>query len=982
MNLLYKYFLSFFLFCSGLLYSQFDKLQNYNVKDGLASSEIYRLMQDSKGYIWCCGDMGLSRFNGYEFKNFSSEDGLPDNTVFGAYEDNKQRIWLYPYSSKLSFYKNDKITALPCGDTLEKMMKYCFITSVYLDSRDTIWLGTTNNFIIKISPGWKTRDVKKIVIPDGKYFFHIEKNGLIYGGNNPKVCMITAYTKNLKKIFSIDPGILRDENIGNPKRGYLRFYIIRLSDRTYLASINEHLVKFNSKNVLKKTKEKSVIINLLEDKDGSFIVGTYAGVAFFSNDLSIKRTIKQLDNKIITSSCLDKEDGLWLSTEGQGLFYISHRNFAYYTSQNGLPESKITCIGLHNKNVVIGHLDGSASLLYEDTVCTISNDPKTNTYAQAGRLTSILDLNDKTLVTSMRTVYYLKNNNLTIVPEFINLAYKKFIKSNSGNILGLSYGELSTYDINKPFKKADSMILKSRTDNFFEDSENTIWLSCVDGVYTYKNKTLKYLGDDNPLFSFRASDVKEAIDKSIWIATRGGGVLVKSGNKIKQFTEEKGIAGNMCRSLFIDSNIVWVGTNKGLTRITINGTDNYSIDNFYAKNGLLTNEVTSIIKHNNKLWLAHNSGISVFDVSNIKPNKYPPPIFILQTFVNDSLCKKEDLAKLEYDKNRLTINYLGISYKDAGHVEYKYKMLGIDSNWVYTNYTTVSYHTIPPGIYRFVVSAKNNDGYWSILPATITIRILQPWWKSWIFISFALIVFGLLVGFLFKHRLSIIKQKERLKAIQQTKLSNAELKALRAQMNPHFVFNAINSVQYFITNNDPVSSQKYLSKFAKLIRYVVDNSKPLAIPLSKELEALNLYLDLEWLRFENKFEYSIDINKNVDVEGVQIPSMLIQPYVENAIWHGLMHKDSKGKIKIEISRYENVLFCVIEDNGIGRKRSQEIIKEKNNNYHKSVGLSITHERLEVINQQHNTKLTVNVIDLEDNDGNGIGTRVELNLPFY
>ncbi|MDP1802488.1 MAG: histidine kinase, partial [Bacteroidota bacterium] len=246
---------------------------------------------------------------------------------------------------------------------------------------------------------------------------------------------------------------------------------------------------------------------------------------------------------------------------------------------------------------------------------------------------------------------------------------------------------------------------------------------------------------------------------------------------------------------------------------------------------------------------------------------------------------------------------------------------------------------------------------------------------------FIIILIFLLVILIFKYRLNLIKKRERLKTIQQTKLSNAELKALRSQMNPHFVFNAINSVQYFITNNDPASSQKYLSKFARLIRYVVDNSKPSVIPLSKELEALNLYLDLESLRFEHKFEYSIDINKNIDIENVQIPSMLIQPFVENAIWHGLMHKETKGKIKIEIDVKEKVMLCVIEDNGIGRKRAQEINRENNNEFHKSVGISLTQERLDVLNLQNNSKLTVTIIDLLDVEGNNTGTRVELNLPF-
>ena len=162
---------------------------------------------------------------------------------------------------------------------------------------------------------------------------------------------------------------------------------------------------------------------------------------------------------------------------------------------------------------------------------------------------------------------------------------------------------------------------------------------------------------------------------------------------------------------------------------------------------------------------------------------------------------------------------------------------------------------------------------------------------------------------------------------------------------------------------------------------MVDNSKPAAIPLSRELEALNLYLDLESLRFENKFEYNINVAVDVDTENIQIPSMLIQPFVENAIWHGLMHKGSKGKINININLKDQVLICVIEDNGIGRKRSQEILKEKNSEFHKSVGMSITQERLDIINQKNNSNLTMKIIDLENSKGESIGTRVELILPF-
>lgn len=971
---------SVFLIClflvSSRMYPQFDKLVNYNVKDGLSSSEIYGVMQDSKGFIWANGDMGVSRFNGYEFKNFSTENGLPDNTVFGIYEDKKNRLWFRSMSGKLSYFKNDTIWTIPCNEKLEKIMKGNFINSMVVDRGDTIWLGVTNNFFIRINPGWQAGDLKKTEVPGGKYFFNVDNYGLIYGGNDIENYTITQYTKQAKKVFTFDP------KIENKEKNYLRFYLIQLKDRTYLASLNKKLIKFNSKGIIGQEQVDAIAINLHEDQNNSFTVSTYNGISFYSvNNLKKIRSITQLKNKIVTSVCSDKENGLWLATEGQGLFYIPHRNFLYYTSQNGVPETKITCLGLCDTNLAIGHLDGSASILYRDTVHKILNQYKTNDYAQSKRLTSISKYSDKTLVTSMRGIYHLDNTSLKAISEFQNTSFKICIRGKNNNIWLLNYHQIINFDIRNSLKRIDSCQLMSRTDNIFEDSEGAVWLSALNGVYVYKNRVLKYLGVENELFSIRASDICEAIDKSIWIATRGGGVIVKKGNKTIQIIEKQGLSGNMCRCLFVDSNTVWVGTNKGLSMIVIHGDDTYSIDNFYAKNGLLTNEVNMILKYNNKLWLTHNNGVSVFDVANIKPNKHPPPIYILNTLVNDSLCGKEDLIKLAYDQNYITINYIGLSYKDAGNIEYKYKMEGIDSNWIYTHYTSVNYRTLPPGTYRFVVSAKNNDGYWSYHPASVSITILPAFWQTRIFISLSIIIIVVLMILVFKFRLNFIKKRERLKTIQQTKLSNAELKALRSQMNPHFVFNAINSVQYFITNNDPASSQKYLSKFARLIRYVVDNSKPSVIPLSKELEAINLYLDLESLRFENKFEYSVEIDKNIDIDNVQIPSMLIQPFVENAIWHGLMHKETKGKIKIEIVVKENVMLCVIEDNGIGRKRAQEIIIKKGNEFHKSVGMSLTQERLDVLNLQNNSKLTVKIIDLLDRDGNGVGTRVELNLPF-
>lgn len=230
-------------------------------------------------------------------------------------------------------------------------------------------------------------------------------------------------------------------------------------------------------------------------------------------------------------------------------------------------------------------------------------------------------------------------------------------------------------------------------------------------------------------------------------------------------------------------------------------------------------------------------------------------------------------------------------------------------------------------------------------------------------------------------RIDVIKKREYEKTELQNKIATTELKALRAQMNPHFIFNAINSVQYFMTSNDPASSQKYLSKFAKLIRYVLENSKPSTISLDKEIDALKLYIDLEILRFENHFEYQFMIDENINTSFIQIPSMLIQPYVENAIWHGLMHKKSSGKLMINITIKSSILTCIIEDNGIGRVQSQKNKTVESLTQHKSFGMAVTMERIEIISRLNNIAPEVNVIDLYENNL-ATGTRVEIKSPSF
>jgi len=230
---------------------------------------------------------------------------------------------------------------------------------------------------------------------------------------------------------------------------------------------------------------------------------------------------------------------------------------------------------------------------------------------------------------------------------------------------------------------------------------------------------------------------------------------------------------------------------------------------------------------------------------------------------------------------------------------------------------------------------------------------------------------------LFIFRLLKAAQRERLIADQQKSLM--ELKALRAQMNPHFLFNAINSVQHFILKNEPDAAQKHLNKFSKLIRKVLENSKQEAIPLNEEIEMLQLYTELEAVRFSSKFAYKFVVNQHLSPENLMVPPLIIQPFVENAIWHGLMHlKERQGSLTITFDKENDMLKCTVEDNGIGRKKSQELREEAR---HEPMGLSITHERVYLLNEVYHIAISVAVTDKTDEQGNPTGTAVTIKMPL-
>jgi hypothetical protein len=428
---------------------------------------------------------------------------------------------------------------------------------------------------------------------------------------------------------------------------------------------------------------------------------------------------------------------------------------------------------------------------------------------------------------------------------------------------------------------------------------------------------------------------------------------------------------------------LYVGTNSGISQVTFTDLKNlnYRVKQITVNDGLVGNEINKMLLDNGKLWVATNKGLSVFNPDKLPPDTFQSPVYINGINIADAdTTIEESTYKLSPTQNRIKIEFTGIIIKADGKVHYRYRLIGLDSTWNYTYAREANFNSLQPGNYEFQLQVQNKSRTWSTKMATASFFIATPLWNQMWF-RIGAIVLLLAAGYTYYWvRLASITKAEAAKTELNRKIANLELKALRAQMNPHFTFNVMNSIQHFISNNDSDSALRYMSKFAKLIRTILSQSELSLVPLSDKLTSLKLYIELERLRFDEKFDFDLQIEEGVNTDAIKVPTMIVQPYIENAIKHGIMHKEGKGKLTLSLFKLNGNIVWTVEDNGVGRKKSREINQRKNPG-HVSIGMKNIAERMETLKAIYGFSVQREIVDLYNPNGEPIGTKVTITLPI-
>lgn len=996
------------------------KFNNLTIENGLAQGTITGIVHGKDGYIWIATADGLHRYDGYNFKIYRNDPknklSLPDNYITCIFEDGNANLVIGLYSGEIcvlnkqnsTFKKLNFIKHSTSADIVKP------VTCIMEDYNGSYLIGVEETGLVKYDTIKKTfrifntknsqlkSNIIKAIVND-KY----TGNFIICTGNgaaeyNP----ITATIRLNLKLKNIEEQIITSAIISEPQK---------ILFGTHGKGIYEYIRGEDSASrvILPKAKGTRFTTFLLKNEATSDIwVGTLGGVIKFNGNSRIlyinnPQNPESLVDNNTQSALIDKFGTIWIGTIN-GLSRFDQRLKKF----NLFKEFKWKDTLLNNNVYYIYEENDSTIWLGTLSSGIIKFNPLTE------QIFAYPLIKDKNIETKMvRAILKDKSGNYWVGTRDAGM-FRFFPKTGKfEHVIGAKNNEISNNTIRC----------------IFEDSELNLWIGTANGLNLYNRKTNKFLvyrayenmPNNNTVYQIEESDDK----RKLYLACFRGGFQIfdKKTKKFKIFKLENANSKTsknyaMCVKK-TDKDSVMLGTyGKGLFVINlVNG--NYR--NITEKHGLSNNSIYGILKYNNTYWLSSNRGISSFNKKTGEIKNYSLKNYIQSYEFNEgAYCKTrsgiyyfggvngfnyfnpknvnedkiesktiitsikkidtelqfltdkkgEYYVELNYNDNLISFEFATLNFLSANSNTYAYKLDGYDDNWINAGNRTTAYYTkLTPGRYYFKVkSLSENNSKLNI--GIIKIIIDPPFWQTWWFYALALCSLVFTVIFIIKWRTGIIDQS------YKNKLAEMELKALRSQMNPHFIFNSLNSIQYYILKKEPKVAYNYLTKFSNLMRMILQNSKYKLISLKSEYEWLKIYLELESLRMENTLDWEIKIDKNINSEKSFLPAMVFQPYIENAIIHGLLPKPDNRKLCIEIFEENDIFKCIITDNGIGRKKSFELNKARLK-HHESTAMNLTKDRLALLNIETTNIVGPKVIDLFDSNNEACGTRVEISLPI-
>lgn len=943
-----KFLPLFFLFGNWNGHAQSYNYVGYTVRDGLAGNRVYDMIQDDLGFLWFGTDNGMSRFDGKHFRNYTIEHGLMDNEVLHFFRDYDNRIWVGTFSHELNYIKNGRVRNRNNDANLSNVIPSSRPLAYYQTNDSTLWIICQKQ-IFKYPKGGYLQE-----LAFSPSLWERVKNSIVHG--EPY-----SIDKNLTITFNDSIFIVKDNRLDffrerKMESGLKKIQLQLFKQDTSSLYFKHDVIKYTSKN------------------GSPHFISTMRG-AYEYNYYSGKVIDHYLPEKVVTSSIQDIEGNHWFSTLGDGVYKLASKNALNYSlTDNFSSFNEVFAIGSRNDTTFTGHGESTIALWkkgklvrkidYRSYLKNAFNNVSIN------RVRSIIPLKDGSWLFGFDAFLIWQKGDKQ---KFHPIAATKGIQVISEETALVATAKNAIALDLKTFRDARVLFNQRATCALFWKGE--YYFGTLSGLYQYNNGRVRKLDslkfELNRRITYLIGD-----SNSLWVATSDAGVVqINSKHKVdKVFNLATGLPSNNCRVLQIDGSSLWIGTNRGVAKIDLSGKPK-GVKVYNQFNLLPDDAINSLYVNNGQVFVGSPAGLTIFDQDKVN-NISICGLVIDRIKSSKRNWEETDTIKLNKNDNFLEIEFSGISSRAAGQIDYFFMLEGIDKKWQQTGMNVITYSTLSPGSYVFKLYARNRFGIKSAVKS-FSVEVLAPFWRTRWFLALCLFL-GL--GFIFMVAYTRIRQRHlRLLADNkfQRQLAELEQKALQAQMNPHFIFNSLNSIQQYIFSNNQLSANKYLTIFASLIRETLENSSQGFISIRKEITYLSKYLELEQLRFGMRFSYKIHAEDLLNLEDIMVPVMLLQPFVENAVRHGIRYRlDGHGEINISFLFDNNVLQCFIEDNGPGRAKTTAYKSFQHIEY-QSRGMELTQKRIYLLNKIYGDRISFDISDIEDERGLVTGTRVHL-----
>lgn len=907
----------------------------YTVEDGLSSNHVYDITQDQDGLIWFATNRGVVKFDGRTFRTFNLKDGLPTTDIYNLMVDHQNRVWYNAKSKRLGYLHNDSVYTYATSDG------YVLGAWCINQTKTGIWYNNyqfdQNEFRRKSI----SENLHKLLDRQYVLSHEVKCHQLLFDSDQAIVVTskrISLVDKNLKELKSsfhrIQEVMFGDVLKSGLLPGSVVFFCFKDLIIFYNYTQNECRI-IESAEFANGLTNENIFVTPLSNR----IQLNIANHVFELNyDLEIIKEIQVPDVVTGHKKFLDNSGNLWSVDFSKGVCLIRAPELF---SQRHLINQKVQVLEFIDDALVIG--------TYNSGFHSLNEDASNYKHIIAGRNNSnayqVIKNNkgNRTYFISSTRNYFIEDGQLSefhvdIVDmdgQMIKVSYFKEVCELHEKMYVTTTHGLFRYEEEK---KIGGQLHSSNGLHDLAVFNGKVYVGSTNGLMVLKNDQLVSLSGNNDYLNIPVTELL-ASDDYLIVGTSGRGVYFHIQDTIVPIHATDGL---MILCIIEDGNYLWLATEAGVKKVRLNKNDlskSEIVDAFYKEDGLLQNNINYIALKDGFLFAATDIGLSGINTESEVYKVLPKLVF---------KDKKDTLSYYHTSGNHLEVAFGVIDFVNQNHFKFHYRVQPLQKNWSETTAQNLNFDDLAPGFYCLEV--KVTDQHNNTTVRRKHIHIIPNWWQTAtsrvIFSFFAL---GQLVLLFFWNR-NRIRGKERRKAQYEKRVVGLELQALRSQMNPHFVFNTLNAIQYYIQRNEVERSEYYLVNFSKLIRLFFEHSRQQYISLRDEVELLEKYLLLERLRFEEKLNFQISVDENIDQDERIIPSMILQPIVENSVNHGIFHMEENGKIEIEFFAIDSLTFQVtITDNGVGIEKANSINRESAKNY-KSNSSVVLKERVALLNQ--------------------------------